>query len=80
MVINVKRFFPNAKIWLWTGRLYEDLKDFKQIMILSFLEVLIDGQFELAKRDLTLTHRGSTNQREIDVQKSLEEGKVVLWK
>lgn len=79
VVINVKRFFPNAKIWLWTGHLYEDLKDFKQIMILNFLDVLIDGQFELDKRDLTLAHKGSTNQREIDVQKSLEEDKVVLW-
>ena len=78
VVINVKRFFPNAKIWLWTGHSYEDLKDFKQIMILSFLDVLIDGRFELDKKDLTLKHKGSTNQREIDVQESLKQGEIIL--
>lgn len=56
------------------------MEDEKRKEIATYVTVLIDGQFELAKRDLTLTHRGSTNQREIDVQKSLEEGKVVLWK
>lgn len=80
VVINVKRFFPKAKIWLWTGHLYEELKDFKQIMILQFLDTLVDGRFELDKRDLTLKHKGSANQREIDVQESLKKGKIILIK
>ena len=42
------------------------------------VEVLIDGRFEIKKKDLSLKFRGSSNQRVIDVQKSLAEGKVVI--
>ena len=67
-------------IYMWTGFTWEQLmRDNKRKEIITYVTVLIDGQFELDKRDLTLAHKGSTNQREIDVQKSLEEDKVVLW-
>ena len=55
------------------------MKDKKRRGVIEYITVLIDGQFELDKRDLTLAHKGSTNQREIDVQKSLKEGRVVLY-
>ena len=47
--------------------------------LLQYINVLVDGSFECDNRDLTLPFRGSTNQRIIDVKKSLELGEVVLW-
>ena len=47
---------------------------------LSYLDVLVDGPFVMAKKDLNLRFRGSSNQRLIDVPASLESGTVVLWK
>ena len=46
--------------------------------LLKLCDVLVDGRYEDDKRDLTLKHKGSTNQREIDVQKSLKQGKIIL--
>lgn len=47
--------------------------------ILAIADVFVDGQFEEDKKDLSLEFRGSSNQRVIDVQKSLKEGEIVLW-
>lgn len=70
----------NTKIWMWTGCLYEDLLQKEdKLAILKYVDVLIDGKFELDKRDLMLKHRGSSNQRIIDIQKSFDLGRVVLY-
>ena len=65
-------------IWVWTGLLYEDLvTDINKAYVLPFIDILIDGRFELDKKDLSLRHRGSSNQRIIDVVKSFKQNKVI---
>ena len=59
-------------IWLWSGYLYEEIiKDNSKKRLLELVDVLVDGRFVIAKRDITLKYRGSSNQRVIDVKKSI---------
>lgn len=68
----------NKPIHIWTGYIFEELiKDERKRKILNYIDTLVDGQFILAKKDLNLKFRGSSNQRVINVQKSLKEGKIV---
>lgn len=70
----------DVNIWCWTGLLFEDLiTQNDKLEILKYVDVLIDGRFEIDKKDLNLKYRGSSNQRVIDVQRSLKENKVVLY-
>ena len=79
IVATFKEKFPNKDIWLWTGFKFEDaIKDSKRKFILRNIDVLIDGQFEEDKKDLTLKWRGSSNQRVIDCKKSLAKNKIIL--
>lgn len=72
-----KERFPNKTIWTWTGFLFdEDLAD-KEIA--KYLDVVVDGQFVDELRNPNLKWKGSKNQRVIDVKKSFEQEKVVLW-
>ncbi len=65
-------------IWLWSGYLYEEIiKDNSKKRLLELVDVLVDGRFVIAKRDITLKYRGSSNQRVIDVKKSLEFNKII---
>ena len=67
-------------IWCWTGYKYEDLiKIDGKLEVLQYIDVLIDGRFEIAKKDLMLKYRGSSNQRVIDVKKTLNTGVVELF-
>ena len=69
----------NKDIWLWSGYNFEEiLKDPKKKSILINVDVLIDGKFEIEKRNILLKYRGSENQRVIDVKKSLKEKKIIL--
>lgn len=64
LVDRVKKECPGKNIWLWTGHLLEDLmQDDSRSPIIEKVDVLIDGKFELELRDLSLPHRGSSNQR-----------------
>ena len=66
-------------VWCYTGFLYEDLiKDTKMLELLKYIDVLVDGPFVLKERSLDLYFKGSSNQRIIDVPKSLKENKIVL--
>jgi anaerobic ribonucleoside-triphosphate reductase activating protein len=68
----------NKSIWIWSGYLYEDIIANKERNdILSYADVLIDGRFELDKRNISLKYRGSSNQRVIDVAKSKKYNKIV---
>lgn len=83
VVQRLRKDFGHAKdIWCWTGYTFEELlqETSDKLELLNEIDILVDGRFELAKRDLSLQFRGSSNQRIIDVQLSLKEGKVVLWK
>lgn len=65
-------------IWLWSGYLYEEIiKDNSKKRLLELVDVLVDGRFVISKRDITLKYRGSSNQRVIDVKKSLEFNKII---
>ena len=83
---QVRENYPSKSIWAYSGYLFE-----KDILsgrlgdeavtkeILQYLDVLVDGPFVEAKKNLGLRFRGSENQRLIDVKKSLESGETVLW-
>ena len=73
---KVKSIYPNKKIWLYTGYTWENING---LPILKYVDVLVDGKFVQDLRDITLKWKGSSNQRVIDMQKSLEKGKIILW-
>ena len=66
---EIRQRYPEKTIWLYTGEAWERLY---QDSILQDINVLVDGEFVLAKRDVNLMWKGSSNQRVIDVQASLQ--------
>ena len=72
---KVKSKFPNKSIWLYTGYTYEQIKDKKE---LDYVDVLVDGKFVEALKDISLQFRGSSNQRIIDVKATKENSKIIL--
>ncbi len=71
-----KEKLPEKNLWIWTGFLFENIKEKE---ILKYADVLVDGQFKIKLRNPKLKYCGSTNQRVIDVQKSLKKGDIVLF-
>lgn len=68
----------NKSIWIWSGYCYEDIiNNRERNKILSYADVLIDGRFELDKRNISLKYRGSSNQRVIDITKSKRDNKII---
>lgn len=72
-----KEKYPSKTIWSWTGFLFD--RDLKDKEVLKYIDVLVDGQYKDELHDFRLKWRGSSNQRVIDVQKSLKEDKIVLF-
>ncbi len=73
-----KEKYPNKNIWVWSGfKFDEDLKD-KEVM--NYIDVLVDGRYSDELHDPTLKWRGSSNQRVIDVQKSLKNNNIIEFK
>ena len=74
---TIREFFGNTRtIWMWTGYYWEDVKD---LPVIRYVDVLIDGPFIESQKNLCLAYRGSKKQRVIDIKKSLESGEVTLW-
>lgn len=71
-----KEKFPSKNIWVWSGFNFE--KDLKDKEVLKYIDVLVDGQYVDELHDPTLKWRGSSNQRVIDVKKSLKDNKTIL--
>lgn len=71
-----KERFSDKTIWIWTGFTYETLqgKD-----IFNYIDVLVDGQFVQALHDFRLEWRGSSNQRVIDIPKTLKDNQIVSF-
>ena len=84
-VKKVKQLYPNKTIWCYTGYLFD-----KELLnpsrahtpftkeLLSYIDILVDGEFKFELKDITLRFKGSTNQRVIDVQESLKQNTVIL--
>ena len=80
IVKRVKMVFPNKDIWIYSGYVWENIiKDETLREILKYTDVLVDGAYVDELRDISLPFRGSSNQRIIDIEKSLTENKVILW-
>ena len=74
----VREHFGDSKtIWMWTGYLWEELREME---VMKYIDVLVDGPFIEELRDLMLYYRGSSNQRVIDIRKSAELGCAIRWK
>lgn len=73
---NIKFVDDNVQIFVWTGYTYEELMNMYPKQYFENIDILIDGRFEIDKKDLNLKLRGSSNQRIIDVKKSLEQDKI----
>lgn len=82
VVKKVREIYGHKKdIWSWTGYTYEELlqETPDKLALLEEVDILVDGRFELSKKNLLLQFRGSSNQRIIDVKASKKQGKVVIW-
>jgi anaerobic ribonucleoside-triphosphate reductase activating protein len=76
-----KLYIPHNNIWCYTGFTYEKLlQNSNQYQLLKEINVLVDGKFDFKNRDVTLLFRGSANQRIIDVQQSITNNEIILWK
>ena len=78
IVKDVRLKFPDLKINIWSGYLFEDLcRDELCLKVLNLCDILVDGKFEQDKYDYKLHMRGSYNQRIIDLKESLNSNKIV---
>jgi anaerobic ribonucleoside-triphosphate reductase activating protein len=76
---------PTKTVWCYSGYTYDELTGISRARcevtdeVLSLIDVLVDGEFVLEKKNISLRFRGSENQRIIDLPRTREEGSVVLW-
>jgi anaerobic ribonucleoside-triphosphate reductase activating protein len=80
IIINIiKQHFPKKTVWIYTGFTWEEImQDAKMFVAIKHADVLVDGRFDKTLTSKNFCWVGSSNQRVIDVQKSIKKGKVVL--
>ncbi len=86
-LIMFKERFPNKDIWCYSGFTFEEIIGKEKSRahtdiskeILGLIDILVDGRFVEEKKDISLVFRGSSNQRIIDVKKSLKEKEIILY-
>lgn len=71
---EIREKYPSKTIWLYTGYVWEEVKAME---VVQYLNVLVDGEFIVEKKNVNLHWVGSANQRVIDVQETLKKGKIV---
>ena len=83
---KVHECYPQKNVWCYSGYLFDrdivgDMYEKSEVTreLLSYIDILVDGEFVAEKKNLKVNFRGSDNQRIIDVRKSLETGEVVHW-
>jgi len=77
LVKKFKETYPDKDVWVWSGFLFD--KDLKDKEVLNYIDVLVDGTYKDELHDFRLKYCGSSNQRVIDVKKSLEKNKLILF-
>ncbi|MCU6762360.1 anaerobic ribonucleotide reductase-activating protein [uncultured Roseburia sp.] len=86
---KVRERYPDKDIWCFSGYVLEELTGMQEGTgrarcevtdeMLSLIDVLVDGEFELEQKDISLQFRGSSNQRLIQVKESLEKKEIIWW-
>ena len=71
-----KEMYPKKTLWAWSGYLFDEIPN-KEIF--KYIDVLVDGRFMVDKKDPRLKYAGSSNQRVIDVKKTIESGEIILY-
>ena len=79
-VQRLRAKLPAINIWLYTGFTYEEIGGAEQLQLLTLCDVLVDGRFEQNNPDLSLSYRGSTNQRIIDLAATRATGHIFFWR
>ncbi len=81
LILEIVVKYPHKDIWLYTGYTFEEIlqDDFLKYVVLCLVDVLVEGKFEKDKMDVNYHWAGSTNQRVIDIDKSVNEREIVLY-
>ena len=88
LVERVKKEYPGKSIWIYSGYTFEELADPENrrchsddtMAILQAIDVLVDGEFKIEKKNIKLLYRGSENQRILDMKETMKTGSIVLTK
>lgn len=76
---SIKELYPDKVIWVYTGYRIEELSESTRNDIFQYADIIVDGRFVDELKNITLKFRGSSNQRVIDVKKTIEQEKIVLY-
>lgn len=84
LVTNIRQLYPHKTIWLYTGYIWEELMAQRELdanleEILKNIDVILEGRFIMKLKEDKLHYVGSSNQRIIDVKKSLDQDQIVLY-